>query len=147
MAADLTSIDFLVKIAQITVAAVAGYIAWLARGDAKRNSISGLLKIVADQRKEYVEKYAAYLKEVLSPASGFDAKPEEYKKIILDQLEELYSAKRGLDLAYGKLISEADQAWNLGASLQRQMAGMNPDGDAQFNKLFKDLRAQHLKKS
>jgi hypothetical protein len=144
MPTETASLDLLVKIAQILVAVVVGYIAWLARRDAKRNSISGLLKIVGDQRKEYVEKYAGHLTEVLSPNSGFSAKPKEYRKIILDQLEDLYSSKRGLDLAYGKLIAEADQAWNLGQSLQRQMAGMNPDGDEQFNKLFSELRAKHL---
>jgi hypothetical protein len=144
MQTDSSTLDLIAKLAQIVVAVVVGYIAWLARRDAKRNSVAGLLKIVGDQRKEYVDKYAGHLTEVLSQNSGFASKPTQYKKIILDQLEQLYSAKRGLDLAYQKLLSEADTAWNLGQSLQRQMEGMNPDQDAQFNKLFSDLRAKHL---
>ena len=144
MGADPTSLDFLTKLAQIAVAIVVGYIAWLARRDAKRNSISGLMKIVADQRKEYVEKCAEYLQQVLSPNSGFDAKPKEYKRIIIDQLEEIHNSKRGLDIAYGKLVAEADIAWNLGNSLQRQMEGMSREGDAGWNKLFADLRTKHL---
>lgn len=140
----LQFLDLLAKAAQIVVAIVAGYIAWLARRDAKRNSISGLLKVVYDQRKEYVESYVKSLTEVLSATSSFASKPKEYKQIILDQLEDVHSAKRGLDIAYGKLLADADAAWGMGQSLSRQMEGMNPEADAEFNKLLTDLRTKHL---
>jgi hypothetical protein len=143
MPSDAGTLDLLAKLAQIVVAVVVGYVAWLARRDAKRNSISGLLKLVADQRNEYSKDYGGVLAEVMLANSGFASKPEEYKRFTFNRLKDLHSAKRGLDIAYEKLLVEADAAWGLGQSLQRQMEGMNRESDAEFNKLFAELQEQH----
>jgi len=142
MAAD--NLEIATKVAQIVVAIVAGYIAWLARTDAKRNSISGLLKLVSDQRKEHLQGYVSHLTEVLSPNSGFAAKPKEYKKIILDQLEDMHNTKNGLDTAHERLVREADKSWGLENALGKQLEGVNPNGEKDFAKMLLSLRKQHL---
>lgn len=143
MQPDFQLLDLLAKFAQIVVAIVVGCIAWLARKDARRNSISTLLKIVADQRKEYTDNYVGHLTEVWTPNSNFARMPKELKTTFLKQLEDVHKAKRGLDVAYESLVAEADNAWGFDQAFKLQMAGMNQNIDGDFSKILKELREKH----
>ncbi len=139
----MDNLDIATRIAQIVIAAAVGYIAWLARRDARRNSIAGLLKLVTDQRKEASKQLADRMVTVLSPESDFWSRPARYREIILDQLDSIVDAKRGLDLAEASLLKQADDAWNLGVALQRQHSGMNKDVDQQWHEMRDELRVKH----
>ena len=136
------TIQALLTAAQIVVAVVVGWIAFHARQDAKRNSVAGLLKHVTDSREKIVSEYLSAFKAI--HAAGFAQHPLEIKRFYIEMLENSYSGKRGLDLAQQKLLAEADAAWGLGNSLQRVMSGLNPETDAEHNKLFEDLRLKYL---
>jgi hypothetical protein len=139
------TIQALLTGAQVLIAIIVGYVALLARRDAKRNSVAGLLKHVSDLRDKMSEDYANRLVQVLSP--NLAQEPEEIKRILLDQLDDIYHEKRGLDIAYGKLVTEADAAWGLGKALERSMSGMNPNIDADWEKMRSELRNTHLGES
>jgi hypothetical protein len=136
------TIQALLTAAQVVVAVVVGWIAFHARQDAKRNSVAGLLKYVTDSREKIGDDYLAAFKAIRAP--DFDHHPPAVKRFYIEMLESAYSGKRGLDLAQQKLFAEADAAWGLGNSLQRAMSGLNPEGDAEHNELFRELRARHL---
>jgi hypothetical protein len=43
-----------------------------------------------------------------------------------------------------KLLVEADRAWGLDNSFSQLASNWNPNGDAEFNALFAELRAKYL---